>query len=222
MLTLACTLMLAAQPAPLERRWVALDAVALRQDGDAKSKKLEELRLGDVVELLGEHSSAESTQRLRCREVTAAWLKVKHGELVGWVFGGALDSQPVDPGPASWRAVIAVSRDSTLTDEQAESDDSAFFDEDIQQQCQAAGNPMVWVDSTKPCAVIGDPKQPLSVIDLSDSLSSGKARWFLIERKDARRTVKALEYGLETHEAAMKFCGKRVTPKRTRSTGKRE
>ena len=147
------------------------------------------------------------TQRLRCKDVTARWFKVKKGDKEGWVFGGAIGSEKVEVPRAKWRAVVSFT-----TDPENASEDSAFFDEDINSACQQAKNYFAFAQPSSPCAVIGDEKKPLSVVDMSDLLKTadetGK-RWMLIERNGAKKTVKVLTYGLETRDQAVKFCSKK-------------
>lgn len=209
MLELAMLVALAAEPAATEKaetgtRWVAMDSIALREAPDAKAAKVSDLALGDAVELVGERSAADSTQRLRCRDFTARWVKVKRGDAQGWVFGGALDAKKVEPGPAKWRAVIAFD-----AHPDAASEDAAFFDEDIEGACKAGKNYFGWADPAKPCAVIGDEQRPLTVVDLSEPLKSQDKtghRWMTIERNGAQKTVKLLKYEPANRDKAVAFC----------------
>src|SRR5262245_60901130 len=95
-----------------ETRWVAMDSITLRDSADAEAKKVDELQLGDAVELTGEESKTTSTVKLRCKDVTATWVKVKTAQgKEGWVFGGGLGATKVEPGPQKWRAVISFMLD---------------------------------------------------------------------------------------------------------------
>ncbi len=207
-LLLVVLLAAAALPASAQdkgKRWVTMDSVVLRDAPDAKGKKLDELVLGDPVDLTGEQGSKPATVKLRCKDVTASWLKVKTAQgKDGWVFGGALGADRVDPGPQKWRAVISFWNPS----EEYPSEDSMFFDQDISEACSKGKNPFVFAWAKQPCAVIGDEKAPLSVIDTSAALKGVRNgdRWMLVERNGREKTVKVLGYNPDSRDQAVKFC----------------
>lgn len=186
-------------------RWVSTDSVSLREAAGLKARKLHDLLLGDVVELLGEQSALKTKERVRCKELTLPWLRVRTaGGREGWVFAGALAAEKVEPRPQNWRAVVSF-----MNNPENASEDSAWFDEDIRQACLAGKNHFAFATPKEPCVVLGDEKKPRGEVDTSAALQAAKTdngRWMLIEFKGNEKTVRILPYDISTRDQAVAFC----------------